>query len=131
MISSDHSLKSLFWLCWVFAAAWAFFCLRRAGASLQLQCTGFSLRWLLSCCGSWALDHRLYCWGARAWLLRGMWDPPGSGIEPDSTALLTVTILALSVVATCLICVSNVYSRLIKFQWSCFPLYHFKLKIVK
>ena len=51
----------LFRLCWVFVAAQAF---------LQLQCTGFSLQWLLlllntgsraqgfSGSGSWALEHR-------------------------------------------------------------------------
>ena len=39
---------------------WAFLQLRRVGASLQLQCTGFSLRWLLlwctgfSSCSKWA-----------------------------------------------------------------------------
>ena len=34
----------LFSLCWVFVAAWAFFQFRQAGATLQLQCTGFSLQ---------------------------------------------------------------------------------------
>ena len=41
----------------------------------------------LSGCGSWALERRLRSCGARAWLLRGMWDLPGSGIEPVSPAL--------------------------------------------
>ena len=46
---------------------------------------GFSLRWLL---GSWALAHAGFssC-GARARLLRSMWDLPGSDIEPVSPAL--------------------------------------------
>ena len=36
------------WLCWVFVAAvWAFLQLWRVRATLQLQCTGFSLQWLL------------------------------------------------------------------------------------
>ena len=37
----------LFWLCWVFIAAWAFLQLWQVGATLQLQCVGFSLWWLL------------------------------------------------------------------------------------
>ena len=36
-----------FQLCWVFVAAWTFFQLWRAGASLQLCCASFSLWWLL------------------------------------------------------------------------------------
>ena len=31
--------------------------------------------------------HGLSSCGARAYLLRGMWDPPGSGLEPASPAL--------------------------------------------
>ena len=71
-----------------------------------LPCAGFSLWWLLlawsqalgtrvsvvvacglSSCGSWALEHRRSSCGARAQLLRGMWDPPGPGLEPVSPAL--------------------------------------------
>ena len=40
----------------------------------------------LSSCGSWALEHRLNR-GAWAQLFHGMWDLPGSGIEPMSLAL--------------------------------------------
>ena len=40
----------------------------------------------LSSCGSWALEHRLSSCGARAYLLRSMWDPPGPGLEPVSPA---------------------------------------------
>ena len=40
-----------------------------------------------SSCGSWALEHRLSSCGARAVLLRGMWDLPGPGLEPVSPAL--------------------------------------------
>ena len=32
-------------------------------------------------------EHRLSGCGARAWLLRGMWDLPGPGLEPVSPAL--------------------------------------------
>ena len=38
-------------------------------------------------CGTQALEHRLSSCGARAWLLRGMWDLPGQGIELVSPAL--------------------------------------------
>ena len=41
----------------------------------------------LSSCGSWALELRLSSCGARAQLLRGMWDLPGPGFEPVSPAL--------------------------------------------
>ena len=37
--------------------------------------------------GSWALEHRLNSCGTGASLLLGMWDLPGSGIEPVSPAL--------------------------------------------
>ena len=41
-----------------------------------------------SCYGAWTLGHVGFssC-GARAYLLCGMWEPPGSGIEPMSAAL--------------------------------------------
>ena len=41
----------------------------------------------LSSCGSQALECRLSSCGARAQLLRSMWDPPGPGLEPVSPAL--------------------------------------------
>ena len=40
-----------------------------------------------SSCGSWALEHRFNSHGAPPYLLRSMWDSPGSGIEPVSPAL--------------------------------------------
>ena len=40
-----------------------------------------------SSCSSQALEQRLNSYGARAWLLLGMWDLPGSGIKPVSPAL--------------------------------------------
>ena len=40
-----------------------------------------------SSCGSWALECRLSSCGARAQLLRGMWDLPRPGIESMSPAL--------------------------------------------
>ena len=41
----------------------------------------------LSSCRPRALEHRLSSCGARALLLRSMWDLPGPGLEPGSTAL--------------------------------------------
>ena len=41
----------------------------------------------LSSCGSRPLERRLRSCGAWALLLRGMWDPPGPGIEPVSPEL--------------------------------------------
>ena len=40
-----------------------------------------------SSCGSRALERSLSSRGARAYLLHGMWDLPGPGIEPVSPAL--------------------------------------------
>ena len=94
-----------FWLCWVFAAARGLFP-RRAGATLccgarashrgGLPCCGAQAPGArasvvvahgLSSCGSRAPERRLSSCGARAQLLRSMWDPPGSGLEPASPAL--------------------------------------------
>ena len=41
----------------------------------------------LSSCGLWALERRLSSCGTWAYLLHGMWDLPGPGIEPVSPAL--------------------------------------------
>ena len=69
----------------------------RGGCS-SLRWVGFSLWRLLllqttsskgfssssfSGCGSWAQEHRLSSCGAWAYLLLGMWNLPGSGIEPS------------------------------------------------
>ena len=63
------TLWELFWLCWVFVAAWAF---------IKLWCMGFSLQWFfllqskgsrareLRSCGSRALEHRPSSCGTRA-----------------------------------------------------------------
>ena len=73
--------------------------LRQAGATLRCSCVSFSSRWLLllwsmgsrhtgfSTCGSQALEHRLSSCGAQAYLLHGIWDLPGPGIEPVSPAM--------------------------------------------
>ena len=90
----------------VFVAARGLSLVAASGGYSSLRCTGFSLRWLscckawalgtrasvvvacgLSSCGSRALEHRLRSCGARAQLLRSMWDLPGPGLEPVSPAL--------------------------------------------
>ena len=94
----SRSSNSLFWLCWASAAAHR---LSLAGTTLLLQRTGFSLRRLplvvepqalritsFSSCSLWALQCRgsRSC-GSWAWLLRGLWNLPGLGIEPVSPGL--------------------------------------------
>ena len=89
-------LKNLFvqfCLHWVFVAAHRLSVVSESGGYSPLRCTGFSMRWLLlllntgyrrvgfSSCGSPALEHRLSSCGARAQLLRGMWDLPRPGLE--------------------------------------------------
>ena len=89
----------IFWLSWVFVAARRLSLVVVSRGYSSLRCTGFSLRWLLllwstgskragfSSCGSWALERRLSSCGARAQLLRGMWDLAGPGLDPVSPAL--------------------------------------------
>ena len=88
-----------FWLSWIFVAACGLSLVAASGGYCSLWCAGFSLRWLVllqstssrlagfSSCGSQALECRLSSCGARAKLLRGMWDLPGLGLEPVSPAL--------------------------------------------
>ena len=95
-----------FWLHWVFFAACRLSLVSARGGYSSLRCMGFSLQWLLlswsmdfrhvgfssvarglSSCGSWALEHRLSSCGTQAYLLHGMWDPPGPGLEPMSSTL--------------------------------------------
>ena len=82
-------LVCIYWLCWVFVAMWAF---------LQLQCTGFSLPWLLLLLLSTGSGTHGLQWlqfqSSRAqteqlWfsLLCSMRDLPGPGIKPVSAAL--------------------------------------------
>ena len=96
----------IFWLCWVFIAACGLSLVAASRGYSLLWCTGFSSLWLLLCwapalgaqapvaaarglsnCGLWALEHRLCSCGARAQLLRSMWDLPRPGLEPVSPAL--------------------------------------------
>ena len=98
--------KFYFWLHGSSLLLAGFLQLGRAGATLRCcawasHCGGFSccgaqalgtratvvVAHGLSSCGSQALEHRLSSCGARAQLLRGMWDLPGPRLEPVSPAL--------------------------------------------
>ena len=107
IIFHKDSLFIYLWLCWAFVAAQAFLWSWGVEAALSLWCAGFLLpcRLLLWSMGSgvhglqssWRVRPgvaALGLWstgsdscGAGAELLRGMWDFPGSGIEPASPAL--------------------------------------------
>ena len=87
------------WLHWVFVAARGLSLHVASRGYSSLQCAGFSLQWLLllqstgsrhagfSSCGLRAPERRGSSCGARAQLLRGMWDLPGPGLEPVFPAL--------------------------------------------
>ena len=51
------------------------------------SCGSQALEHRLCSCGSRALEHRLSSYGAQVSLFHGVWDPPGSRIEPTSPAL--------------------------------------------
>ena len=91
-----------FWLCWVFVAARRLSLVAASGGHSLLRCAGFSLRWLLllcstgstragfSSCGARAsvvVARGLSSCGAQAFLLCGMWDLLGPGLDPMSPAL--------------------------------------------
>ena len=77
-----------FWLHCVFIAVCAgFLWLQLAGATLPYGVR--ASRWSgFSCWGAQFLEHRLSSCGPRGQLLWGMWDLPGPGIEPMSSALV-------------------------------------------
>ena len=58
-----------------------------SGGYSSLWCTGFSLRWLLSLRSTGSRHVGFSSCGARALLLRGLWDIPRPGLEPMSPAL--------------------------------------------
>ena len=95
------------WLCWVFVADQAFSSCFKQGllsscSAWASHCSGSSCcrEWILgarasivvarglSSCGFLALNHGLNRGGAWAYLFQGMWDLPGLGIEPVSSALV-------------------------------------------
>ena len=75
------------WLCWVFVAARELSVVAANGGYSSLRCAGFSLRWLLLLQSTGSRRAGFSSCGSRAWLLRGMWDLPGAGLEPVSPAL--------------------------------------------
>ena len=95
-----------FWICWVFVAERVLSLAEASGGYSSLWCAGFSLQWLLllrstgsrcvgfSSCSTqaqqlWLVGSRarLSSCGTRAYLLCGIWDLPGAGIEPMPPAL--------------------------------------------
>ena len=71
-----------FWLCWVFVGARGFPLVGASRGYSSLKCMGFSLQWLFLLWNMGSGACRLSSCGARASLLRGRWNLPGSGIEP-------------------------------------------------
>ena len=74
---SSYGKQGLLFSCGAQASHCGFSCF----GARALGRTGFSS------CGSWVLEHRLNGCGTQAWLLHGMWNILGSGIEPASPAL--------------------------------------------
>ena len=78
-----------FRLWWVFVAmsALPYLQTRDSHRSGFFCCAAWApAHWGFRSCSSRALEHRRRSWGARAQSFHGMWDPPGSGIEPTSPA---------------------------------------------
>ena len=76
-----------FWLRWVFIAARGLSLVTASGGYSSLRCSGFSLRWLLLSRSTGSRRAGFCSCGTWAYLLRGMWDLPGPGLEPLSPAL--------------------------------------------
>ena len=58
-----------------------------SGGYSSLRCAGFLFLWLLLMRSTGSRHASFSSCGTRAQLLRGMWDVPGPGLEPMSTAL--------------------------------------------
>ena len=71
-----------FWLCRVLVATCRLSLVAVSGATLWLQCAGFSLRWLLLVQNIGSRVHRLRSCCTQAQLPHGMWDPSGPGVKP-------------------------------------------------
>ena len=54
-----------FWSCWFFVAVWPFFCCSYQGLLSSCSARGFHCS-VFSCCGSWAVEHRLVSCGTPA-----------------------------------------------------------------
>ena len=95
-----------FWLCWVLVAVCGLSLVAESRGCSSVQCTGFSLWWLLllwstgcrhvgfgrcstqpQCCCSRVLEYRLSHCGLWALVAHGIWNLPRSGIKPVSPAL--------------------------------------------
>ena len=76
--------KFIYWLCWVFVAAWAFLQLQSVRAS---HCGGSKSMGSKGMRASVVAVPWLYNNGAPHQLLCGMWNLPGAGIEPTSPTL--------------------------------------------
>ena len=72
---------------WVFVAVRGLSLVAASGCYSSLQCAGFSSRWLLLLRSTGSKCVGFSGCGARALLLRGMWDLTGPGLEPVSPAL--------------------------------------------
>ena len=57
------------------------------GAQALGRCVSVAAAHGLRSFGSQALEHRLNSCGSRAWLTHSMWNCPGPGMEPVSSAL--------------------------------------------
>ena len=76
-----------FWLCCVFVAARGLSLVAASSGYSSLRCAGFLLQWLLLLRSMGSRLTGFSSCGTRAWLLRGMWDLPGPGIESMSPAI--------------------------------------------
>ena len=76
-----------FFFFWVFVAECRLSLVSVSGGHSSLRCAGFSLQWLLLLRSMGSRHAGFSSCGARAQLLRGMWDLPGPWIEPMSPAL--------------------------------------------
>ena len=76
-----------FWLCWVPVSVRGLFSLVVASRGhSSSRCVGLSLLWPLLLRSTGSRRAGSVGVGSRAQLLRGMWDPPGPGLEPMSPA---------------------------------------------
>ena len=76
-----------FWLCWVFVSVRGLSLVAASGGHSSSRCAGLSLSRPLLLRSTGSQTRRLSNCGARAQLLRGMWDLPRPGLEPVSPAL--------------------------------------------
>ena len=78
----------VFWLGWVFVAVPGVSLVAVTGASLELQCMGFSFSVASLVAEHWLWDARLNNCSIWAQLPWGLWNLPRPGIEPMSPLLI-------------------------------------------